>query len=125
MAKSTPKPPFSIISPQPIEPARPLGAAGRQLWQQVQGEYRITDSGGCELLLQACGALDTAEALAVEIAADGAVIRGKTGPRSHPAIRDQLAARSLCVRTLQRLGVNVSVVPVRGPGRPPKLFGRY
>ena len=125
MAKTPAKAPFPVISLRAIEPPRPLGPHGRRLWDEVQVEYSIRDSGGCELLAQAAAALDMAEALAAEIAADGAVIRGKTGPRSHPAIRDQLAARSLCIRTLQRLGVNVSVEPVRGPGRPPKLFGRY
>ena len=123
MAKTPANPPFSVISSRPIEPPRPLGHSGRELWDKVQAEYQIADSGGCELLAQAAAALDTAEALAVEIANDGPVIRQKTGPRSHPAIRDQLAARSLCIRTLERLGISVSVVPTRPPGRPPKSYG--
>ena len=38
-------------------------------------EYDISDSGGMEMLMQACTALDRAEALRVEIERDGEVIR--------------------------------------------------
>jgi hypothetical protein len=124
MAKTDPKPAFSVIAPRSLEPPRPLGVHGQRLWAEIQAEYAISDSGGVELLAQAAAALDTAEMLAAEIAVDGPVIRSaKGGPRTHPAIKDQLAARSLCIRTLQRLGVNVSVEPTRPPGRPPKPYG--
>jgi hypothetical protein len=82
VAKTPEKPPFSVISALPVEvpdPPRPLGARGRQLWDRVQTEYRIGDIGGIELLAQACAALDRAEGLAAAIAADGDVIRTRTG----------------------------------------------
>jgi hypothetical protein len=125
MAKSTQKAPLSIVSAKlqgalQDGPPRPLGEHGLALWQSIQAEYRIQDSGGVELLCQACAACDTAEALAMEIAKDGAVIRSAKGPRSHPAVKDMLAARALISRMLQRLGINVAVTPPRGPGRPPR-----
>ena len=42
-----------------------------ELWDEVQREYGVTDRGGIELLAQACGALDRAEALGEAIARDG------------------------------------------------------
>jgi hypothetical protein len=84
-------------------------------------EYAITDRGGLELLAQACAALDRAESLAEAIAEDGPVIRSRSGPRSHPACKDELACRAFTVRTLERLGLNVEAV--KTPGRPPRTFG--
>jgi hypothetical protein len=83
--------------------------------------YRIEDEGGIELLAQACAALDRAEALAAAIAEDGAVIRTRSGPKSHPACKDELACRAFVARTLERLGLNVEVV--KSPGRPTKPLG--
>ena len=57
-------------------------------------EYAITDRGGIELLAQACAALDRAESLAEAIAEDGAVIRTRSGPKSHPAAKDELQNRA-------------------------------
>jgi hypothetical protein len=89
----------------------------------VQEHYRITDSGGTEMLCQLCEAADTAASLQAEIDADGHVIRTKAGPKSHPALRDLLAARAFIVRTLARLGLDVE--PIRPLGRPPgPSFGR-
>ena len=87
------------------------------MWDRAQAEYRI-DVGGIELLAQACAAEDTAESLAAAIARDGHVIHSRTGvPRTHPAVKDELACRAFVVRTLERLGLNVEAV--RPPGRPP------
>jgi hypothetical protein len=121
MAKSPEKPPFSVVSAllvQIPDPPRPLGIHGRQLWDRTQREYQIVDVGGCELLSQACAAEDTAESLAEAIARDGHVIHSRTGvPRTHPAVKDELACRAFVVRTLERLGLNVEAV--KTPGRPP------
>jgi hypothetical protein len=93
------------------------------LWRRVQAEFAIRDSGGCELLMQACSAVDTAESLAEEIARDGPVIRDPDrGLKSHPGIRDQLTARSLCLRALEKLGITLELVN-KGIGRPPKRGG--
>jgi hypothetical protein len=86
-------------------------------------EYSIDDIGGIELLAQAAQALDRAEALAARIAHDGEVIYGRTGPRAHPAVKDELACRAFVVRTLQRLGLNVSIEQPRPVGRPASGIG--
>jgi hypothetical protein len=119
MAKTPGKPPFAIVSGETttISPPRPLGQHGRALWDRIQREYRIADVGGIELLTQACQEEDTAEALAAAIAADGHVVRTRTGvPKAHPAVKDELAARAFVVRTLEKLGVTTE--PIKSPGRP-------
>jgi hypothetical protein len=126
MAKTTPNPAISVISPQVIAPSRPLGTHGQRLWDEIQAEYHIQDSGGLEVLQQLCCAADRGEELAAAIARDGALIRsGKDGDgplRAHPAVREELACRSFVVRSLERLGISISVEPRRGPGRPPRAW---
>lgn len=113
------QPPLSIVKPAAtdIEPPRKLGNHGMALWCRVQDEYRVTDSGGVELLCQACAMLDRAEMLAARIAEDGEMFTVKGVPRAHPCIREELGARAFVVRTLARLGLNVEAVkPVGRPG---------
>ncbi|RWF41845.1 MAG: hypothetical protein EOS65_10910 [Mesorhizobium sp.] len=99
-------------------PPRPLGQHGTALWQSVNGQYAIEDAAGIEFLTTACQALDRAEALKAQIDADGAVIRTKAGLKDHPGLKHETAARSLCIRTLARLGLDLE--PLHGgPGRPP------
>lgn len=98
-------------------PARPLGEHGLALWRSVQSEYLIADTGGTEMLLLACQALDRAEGLSADIARDGAVIQTRSGLRDHPALKHELAARAFVARSLQRLGLNFEAV--RPVGRPP------
>ena len=120
MAKTPEKPPLSLVASETavISPPRPLGPHGASLWQRVMREYGIADTGGIELLCQACQALDRAENLADAIARDGATIYSRTGvPRSHPSIKDELACRAFVVRTLERLGISIEAV--KPPGRPP------
>ena len=100
------------------DPPRTLDGPGRSLWDRVMSEYDIEDSGGLEMLCQACQALDRAEALRTEIDRDGEVIRARGSIREHPALKHELANRSFVVRALARLNLNFE--PVRpGPGRPP------
>ena len=118
------KPPFSIVPGETtrISPPRPLGSHGTALWDRVQREYAIADTGGIEILAQLCAALDRAETLAEAIARDGAVIHTRAGvPRAHPAIREELAARAFICRALERLGLNIETI--KPPGRPPQPSG--
>ena len=112
------KPPLTLVrsTPTGIAPPRKLGQHGMSLWQAIQAEYRIDDRGGVELLVQACAAVDRAEALAACVAQDGETIRTKNGLRVHPAVREELACRAFVCRTLERLGLNVEAV--KTPGRP-------
>jgi hypothetical protein len=125
MAQKPQNPPLSLVSPETagILPPRPLGPHGMALWDRVQREYRVADTGGGEILAQACSALDRAESLAAAIERDGPVILTRTGvPKAHPACKDELACRAFIVRSLERLGLNVEAVKP-GPGRPPTGFG--
>lgn len=92
------------------------------LWNSIMREYAITDRGGLELLAQACATVDRVEALREAIDRDGEVVATRTGPKAHPALRDEIAARSFVVRTLERLGLNVETVKP-GPGRPTRPPG--
>src|SRR5262249_46238750 len=121
---STKPPPFTIVgkgAESPPNPPRKLGEAGESLWVRVQSEYRIQDVGGVELLMQACLAADRAEALAAVIEADGERIMTKNGPKDHPCLKHELAARSFIVRTLQRLGVTDE--PLKALGHPTRPLG--
>jgi len=125
MAKTPEKPPFSIVSGETIgiSPPRRLGPQGLALWDRVQREYAITDTGGIEILCQACQALDRAEALAEAISKDGAVVYSRAGvPKAHPAAKDELACRAFVCRVLERLGLNIEAIRP-GPGHPPRPFG--
>jgi hypothetical protein len=120
---SKPQPPLTVIGSAATTPPPPrkLAPPGLALWNRVQGEYRITDSGGVELLCLAAQALDRAESLSAAIAEDGQIIRGRTGIKAHPAMRDEIANRALCARLLGKLGI--ASEPVKSPGRPPSEFG--
>jgi hypothetical protein len=116
-----PKPPLSIVpplAPNAAEPPANLGPAGSNLWRSVLAQYDITDAGGLVLLEQAAFAADRAERLREQIDTDGEIIHGRAGPREHPGLKGELAARAFITRTLVKLGLHVE--PLRpGPGRPP------
>jgi hypothetical protein len=115
---SKPKPPLTLVGPGTTVPAPPrtLGPPGLALWNRVQAEYRITDSGGTEILCLAAQALDRAESLSEAIAEDGQTIRTRAGVRAHPALRDEIANRALVARLLGKLGI--ASEPIKSPGRP-------
>ena len=96
MAKPPQKPPLALVSGE-IEsyatPLRPLGHHGQRLWSSVMSEYGISDIGGREILTQICELLDRAERLRAAIDADGEIIRTKTGPKLHPAVREETSIR--------------------------------
>ena len=102
--------------PPPGGPPRPLGDHGAAFWQSVQSEYAIDDTGGIELLAQACAALDRAEECAARIATDGLTITTNTGVKENPLLKHELANRAFFTRAIQRLGLDVE--PVNRPGRP-------
>jgi hypothetical protein len=118
------KSPLTLVEPALTgsNPPRNLGATGTNLWREVNGAYNISDVGGIEMLLQLCSAADRVAMLAECIDADGAVVYTKTGPKTHPALKEELALRAFICRTLQRLGLNVETI--KPPGRPGK-FSSY
>jgi hypothetical protein len=114
------KPPLVLVSPGPtgVPPPRKLGQHGMALWNAVTREYGIDDVGGIEFLMQACLASDRVEALAEQIDADWEIIRTRTGARSHPGLKDEVALRAFIVRTIEKLGLNFEAVRPSA-GRPP------
>ena len=122
MAENPRKQPLSlIVSSETNLPPRPLGVHGQALWDAVQREYGIRDVGGRELLAQVSATVDRIGALAARISADGEVIDTPSGPKPHPCLRDELAARTFVVRTLERLGITVE--NIKTPGRPTLPLG--
>jgi hypothetical protein len=89
---------------------------GAELWAQVHREYEITDVGGCEMLRQACAALDMAFRCRRRIDTEGEIIVGRT-MREHPLLKYELQNRAFVVRTLARLGLAFEALR-SGPGRP-------
>src|SRR5262245_37131798 len=117
------KPHLHVVSnaktaPTANKPARTLGHHGMNLWKRVTSQYDIVDAGGCELLTQACQALDRAEALRAIINRDGEMVTARNGSlKEHPGMKPELAARAFVVKTLARMGLHLE--PQRaGRGRP-------
>ena len=120
MTKTKPPPSLTVVGPGTTgtQPPRKFGPRGNELWTAITSEYRVDDSGGIEMLMQACLAADRVEALAEQISRDGEVIRTKGGMQSHPGLKDEIALRAFIVRTIRAMGLNYE--PVRSaPGRPP------
>jgi hypothetical protein len=122
------KPPLSVVNlpSSPPKPPANLGPAGAGLWRSIMSEYDVSDAGGQAMLEQAAFAYDRAERLRAQIDEDGEIIRGRTGPREHPGLRGELAARAFVVRALAKLGLQFE--PVRpSAGRPsgPAWRGRH
>jgi hypothetical protein len=109
---------FKVIDTQPGGPPRPLGLAGQALWHSITRDYDISDAAGIELLCLACQALDRAEECRSLIDRHGvAQVHRDTGViRQNPLLRDELANRAFCSKTLERLGLNTE--PVKAAGRP-------
>ena len=77
----------------------------------------MIDDGGLEMLAQICAAADRVAQYTATIARDGPTIRTKSGLKDHPLLRHELAAQSLIVRSLHRLGLDIE--PTRSSvGRP-------
>jgi hypothetical protein len=113
------KPPLSLVNLTATLPKPPakLGPTGAAFWRSLMAEYIIEDGASLILLEQAAFAYERAERLRVEIDATGEIIRGRNGPREHPGLRAELAARAFVVKTLAKLGLHFE--PTRpSSGRP-------
>jgi hypothetical protein len=110
--------PSKLIS---IQPPAELGPFGRLLWGQILSEYDVRDAAGLHLLYEAAACWDRSEALAERIRAEGPVIQGPSGPKSHPACKDELGYRLATVKFLKELGVTLEDLRP-SPGRPPQRW---
>jgi hypothetical protein len=112
-----PNPQLAVIdtaptSSAPLPPAH-LDDVGRELWLSITSSYEFADLGSYEVLAQACAARQRAARCAALIDRDGEMIRGTTGPRSHPLIRDEIQARVLTCGLLRSLGLNLESIAGR------------
>jgi hypothetical protein len=100
------QPPLSVVNlPSSIpKPPPNLGDAGASLWRSIMAEYDISDAGGQALLEQAALAYDRAERLRVEIDRDGEIVRGRTGMREHPGLKDRVGVEELRLQDVAAIG---------------------
>jgi hypothetical protein len=63
-------------------------------------------------------ASDRVGQLAEQISRDGPIVHTPSGPRAHPALRDELQGRAFVVRCVEKLGLNFEAVRPTA-GRPP------
>ena len=116
------KPSLTLVDPTQtalatlVSPPSNLNKTGRTLWQSVMNEYDIRDAGGLQMLQQICEAADRVQEFSAIIKRDGPVVRTKMGPKDHPLLKHEQAARSFIVRSLGRLGLDVE--PLKSVGRP-------
>jgi hypothetical protein len=114
------KPRLSLVDQSVVTSLAPpanLDKTGATLWRSVMAEYDIRDSGGREILRQACEAADRVCEFSAAIERDGPLLRVKGGVRDHPLLKHELAARAFITRSLHRLGLDVEAV--KAVGRPP------
>ena len=84
---------------KPNEPPATLGKAGAHLWRAIMTEYAISDSGGREILRQACVSADRAAECAAIIERDGYTVRTPQGIKDHPLLSTNWQrGRLLCAR---------------------------
>ena len=99
-------------------PPADLGASGANLWREIMTEWAVDGAAERAVLAQAAHALDRADSLRARIEAAGPLVKVST-------INAELAARSLMVRLLSKLGVLDGGEEKRKPGRPPSRTGGW
>jgi hypothetical protein len=125
MERKPRKPRLAVVGTEPgatgMQPPRKLGKLGRDLWATVQREFNVTDSGGVELLMQACEAADRVGQLGDKISRDGLTVHTKQGMRSHPLLREETSLRNFVCKTLRAIGIVDE--PQKPMGRPGSAIG--
>lgn len=92
---------------RPKGPPRPPGlkARGRAFWDDVMSTWDL-DRDEWEVLAEACRSLDLLDGLRAVLERDGLMVEGHNGqPRTHPAITQINATRTLLGRQLAQLGL--------------------
>ncbi len=101
-----------------LTPPKSLGREGRRFWNAIIREYRITDSGGLELLRTAAECRDLECAAMATATAEGFSTVDRYGQkRPHPLLSVARDARRLKLSALKDLHLDVEPVRDR-PGRP-------
>jgi len=105
-----------------MKPPPHLGKDGKQIWEQLVGEFGIADAGGLLLVATIGECRDRLTEAQALIKKRGAVIEGPTGHlRPNPALKVEVDARNGMLAALRML--NLDIEPLRdGPGRPAGTF---
>jgi hypothetical protein len=101
-----------------MQPPSILKTEGKKLWNDIQREYGIGDSGGLSHLETACRCMDDITKFRELVECDGALVPDRFGQlKPHPlisAIRDLESTKRQSL-----LALNLDVKPAKAPGRPP------
>jgi P27 family predicted phage terminase small subunit len=84
-----------------------LGAPERELWNSVTEEFDIESTAAHMLLVGAMEAHQRARECREKISKEGLTIKGPQGPRQHPLVATERAARQQMVSCLKKLGVEL------------------
>jgi hypothetical protein len=84
-------------------PPRPLGKAGKDLWDRINMDFVLADETERETLCQICEAQDHAAELCETIKAGSPIIETNTGDKAHPAYLVVRQYRSFILRSLEKL----------------------
>jgi P27 family predicted phage terminase small subunit len=95
-----------------------LSQAAKKLWQKIQGEYQITDSGGLSILTTTLEAWDRMKQCEQTLENEGLTVIDRFGQqKTHPLCTVERDSRSQFLQGLKAL--NLDLEPLRdGPGRP-------
>src|SRR5262245_43944814 len=105
-----------------MKPPSHLGKDGKLIWDQLVGEFGITDAGGLTLVTTVGECKDRLTEAQALIKQHGAVIVTPSGHmRPNPALKVEVDARNGMLAALRML--NLDIEPLRdGPGRPAGTF---
>ena len=95
-----------------------LGKHGADLYQRIVNEFGIDDSGGLQLLLACCEALDRLRQVQEVIAKDGVTVQDRFGQvRPHPLLTVERDCRTQIISSIKNL--NLDLEPLQAIGHPP------
>lgn len=84
------------------------------MWNAIVAEYGL-EAHHRAILAAACEALDRMREAQAAIAASGAYVEGRFGPKAHPAIAVERDSRAAMLRALRELGLDLEAPATSRP----------